>query len=114
MAKQKTLSGEFEQDMARYRKASEPHKSPEEAQTALDAFCKEVGELRVKYQVRDLYAICSASLLEEDGSESAASTTFGFGTQSMWLPMIAAAYGIEKQKNDAMIRTLLANGAKEK
>lgn len=114
MAKQKSLSDDFKPNEARYRKASQPHATPEVAQAALEEFYDEVSELRVKYQIRDLYMIYNAAVLLPDGEEKVATGTAGFGDAHIWESMLAAAYGTEKRKREETLRQLLAGEVEEK
>lgn len=110
MAKQKVIDG-FEPNMERYRKASQPHESEEAAHKSLREFQRELEELRIKYRVRDLYVICTATMIE-NGGEVALSTSFKYGTQTMWIMMAAQAYGEEKSAHEAMVRKLLESGGR--
>lgn len=107
--KQQLLSGEFEPNWKRYRKASEPHASMDAAEKAMQAFFDEVAELRVKHQIRDVLLICNVCLIEKDDTETVASGTIGFGTQSLFESMAACAYGTEKARNEERIRRLLSS-----
>ena len=101
-------SGEFEPDPARYRKASEPHTSPEAADEAVGAFLGDVAELRVKHKIRDLLIVYGLCLIERDGSETSGVGISGFGNQSLWESMAACAYGREKAARETRIRHLLS------
>ena len=105
--KQKQL-GDFEENQSRYRKASEPHESPKAAKEAIAEFYDELSALRVKYQIKDLYVIYNVALLEENGEETCATGTTGFGTQSLWVAMTACAYGAEKAHHERNIRRMLS------
>ena len=108
MAKQKKLEDGFQPDLARYRKASEPHKSIDAMKEACHQFYDELSELRVKYQVRDLYVIYNFAVIEDDGSESISAGTTGFGNPSLFLPMAATAYGIEKEAHEELMRKMIS------
>lgn len=101
---------EFVSDPERYRRASVPHESPAKAQGALDAFCDELSALRLKYRIRDLYAICNVGVVESDGSETTMHGTTGFGSQSLWASMTAYAFGKEKALQEKKLRDLVAAG----
>lgn len=110
---QQKLSDEFESDAARFRKASEPHESPEVGEKTMKEFRREVGELRLKYQVRDILMSYDFGVIEKDGTETVMSSTIGLGSQMMFLPMAACLYGIEKDAHDRLIRKLVACSGSE-
>ena len=103
---QKPLDG-FEPNAQRYREASEPHKSEEAANEALEAFFHELSELRVKHHVKDLLLIYGVAVEDADGQEYAAMGTTGFGNQTLWESMAAFAFGQEKAKRQARLGKLL-------
>lgn len=105
----KPLSGGFKPDPERYRKASEPHASPEAAVEALNAFVDEVAELRVKYRVTNLLLVYTAGMINVDGTEQHAMGSGGFGNQAAWEGMAAFAYGKEKTLREQRIRELLTH-----
>lgn len=107
--KQPVFSEEFESNQARYRRACEPHATPEEAEKAVRALYAEIAELRVKYKIKDLYIVYNVALTEKDGSESVASGMTGFGDQALFEPMAACAYGYEKRKREEVIRQMLGD-----
>ena len=100
--------GDFEPNPKRYREAAEPHASPEAADEATRAFFDAVGELRLKYHIRDLLMIWGVGVVETDGNEHVAMGISGFGHQSLWESMAAFAYGKEKEAREARIRELLS------
>ena len=99
---------EFVPNAQRYQEASEPHKSKEAADEAIKAFFKELGELRLKYHIKDLLTIYGVSILDTDCSESVAMGCNGFGNQTLWLAMAAFGYGQEKAAHQQLIAKLLA------
>ena len=107
MSKQESLGG-FEPDAARYRKASEPHESSEAASKAIKAFYDEVSELRVKYKMRDLFLIWTVCEIDENGDEVVSVGSSGFGNQSMWLSMVATAYGALREKHETLMKRLIS------
>lgn len=104
----KKPGGEFEPNPARYRKAAEPHASPEAASEAVEAFFDEVAELRVKYKIRDLLMVYGLCFTERDGSKTTSLGVSGFGNQTLWESMAAFAYGREKAARETRIRQLLS------
>ena len=108
---QKTLGGEFQPNAERYRKAAEPHESPEAANEALAAFYEAVGELRVKHRMRDVLVICSVALVEADGTEACGMSTIGYGSQHVWESMAAYAYGRERSNRETRTRELMTGKA---
>lgn len=106
MSKQKVIDDSFEPNNERYRKCSEPRPIAE-CKKAMEEFSKELGELRVKYQIRDFISIQATTAIEEDGSASELFTTSGFGSRWTWEPMAATLYGQYKADREEMMRKLM-------
>lgn len=84
-----------------------PHESQVAAEEAVKAFFAEVGELRIKYHIKDLLLVWGVVAAEADGNETSSMGVSGFGNQSLWEAMAAFAYGSQKAENAARIRQLL-------
>ncbi len=98
---------EFKSDPARYREASIPHESEAAANEAIANFDKAVGELRVKYQIKDVLVIYGVAILGDNGGEYAAMGSMALGNQTLWESMAAYAYGREKAAREQRIGKLL-------
>lgn len=103
---QQPLSDAFVPDEARFRQCAEP-RSREEITAAMDAFHEAVSAARLEHRIRNVYVVADIAVLESDGQESTAQVSFSYGAAWMALPLVAAAYGSEKQRHVEMLAKLL-------
>lgn len=101
-------------DSANYRKLSEPFSSFDEANSALNAFFKDVRELRVKHKIPDVYIILSGSAIAEDGEEGEWIISQHHGNRLKSEPMTAFAYGHEQVLRQEAVAKALKGGIKQR
>lgn len=94
-----------------FRKMSEPFESVEEANKAIVAFFEEVGELRKKHGLENVYFIISGTWKTEEG-EGQFIVPQMYGNPLMAESLTAFAYGREQCERQERIGELLAKGIK--
>ena len=99
-------------DQKRYRQLSEPFASPEAANKAIEAFFEELGELRVKHRLPDIYCIIAGNVLYPDGNEGEVYTTVSYGDTTKREPMAAWGLGHESARRQELITRIVADEAK--
>ena len=77
-------------DLANYRKMSEPFPSVEEANEALKSFYQAVEEARKEFHIMDVHVIVKMNVLR-DGTEGTAMTSAHYGNTLEGAPMCAWA-----------------------
>ncbi len=101
---------------ALYRKMSEPHPSPEAANTALNKFLKLVEAAREECQICDVSMVIAMNTLyplsvEDNGvPEGRAQIMYHIGASVHQLPMLAYGYGEASAENRELVAKL-SNGS---
>ena len=95
-----------------YREMAVPFPSPEAANEAHEAFFTELGELRKKHKIRDLYCTVAGSAVYEDGEEGDFVTSCFFGNQLAAESLCAWALGHETARARESVTKALARAAK--
>lgn len=90
-------------DLANYRKMSEPFPSIEEANEALKKFYRAIEEARKEFRIMDVHIIVKMNVLR-DKTEGTAMTTAHYGNTLEGAPMCAFGLGREQADFDAAIR----------
>jgi hypothetical protein len=93
-------------DPEKYRRLSEPFASTDEANENFAQFFEELGTLREKYRMADVYVIVKASAYTPDGMGEFM-TNCSYGSSLERLPLTAYAYGAEKQRFEESIAALV-------
>lgn len=96
------------QNLENYREMSEPFLSAEKANENIQAFYEEVGRLRKKYKLPDVYVIIQMNYINQEGSEGRAVTTAHFGNSAEAATMCAWAYGREKSIQQMRLDAIVA------
>ncbi len=99
----------FEPNPKLYREMSKPFSSMQEANAALQAFMDELGELRKKHKLPDVY-FCVRISYEKDGEELPAMTHGGYGDSLEHESMLAFAIGQVQSDRQEMISDLMKRG----
>lgn len=110
MAK-KEEQGELIRDPSTYRAMSEPYATEQESSDALNAFFRELRELRIKHRIADTYTIASVSVIDASGEEGERITSGFNGSSAKALSMVAWAFGREQREHDALVRALAKGGS---
>jgi len=77
-----------------YRRLSEPWPTPDEANAAMREFDKELSELREKYRVPNLIAVCGVNAIRpDDGRDGTAVILLRWGNAAEHEPLVARALG---------------------
>lgn len=97
---------------ALYRRMSEPFADKDEAHAATVAFFEELGELREKHRIRDVYVIMGFSWMDED-EELESILPMQYGDASKGPLLTAFAYGVECEEHAAKMGRAVRQG-KEK
>ncbi len=104
--KQQSLD-HVEIDPARYRTLSEPFDSKETGQAAILAFFKDLGEIRVKHKIPDLYVVIRASVLTETKEEGIFTTSLHYGSELEAEGMLAWALGrVQCERQDRIAKQI--------
>ncbi len=99
-------------DPERYRKISEPFESVDAGNEAIQGFFKELGELRIKYKIPDLYIVLKATALTSDDEEGSFTTSMHYGNTLESEGMLAWALGRVQAERVERIAKWLQGGAK--
>jgi len=96
------------------REMSQPF-TPEDANSAVGAFCEELYELRVKHKIREVYAIIVVPVVypaDEHGPESETDVfaSMHCGSRLMRQPMAQWAAGFEAARANEMASKARAEG----
>lgn len=91
----------------RYRRLSEPFANRDIANESLEAFFKELGELREKHRIADVLVVVCVNVRYGE-TEGAAMCHASFGDPLKPESMAAYAYGCEKAASEAMVNKLLS------
>lgn len=79
-----------------YRELSAPFESTEAANKSLEAFAKDLEEIRAKHKVCDVVAVLQVNALNKDGEEGLMVATIAFGDPMNKPVMLAQALGKEQ------------------
>lgn len=90
-------------DLANYRKMSEPFPSIEEANEALKSFYQAVEEARKEFHIMDVHVIVRMNVLRGD-TEGTAMTSAHYGNTLEGAPMCAWGLGQEQAAFEANLR----------
>jgi hypothetical protein len=90
-------------DLANYRKMSEPHASPDDANQALKKFYKIVEEARKECRIMDVHVIVKMNITHEN-SEGCAMASAHYGNTLEGAPMCAWGLGQEQADFKAALR----------
>ncbi len=93
-------------DPKNYYQLSIPFESQQEADKATDGFYKELGELRKKYNLREIMVVIMDSTKTQDGDVSEFMTIQNYGDSLHRLPMAAYAYGVMNEEHKNRINKL--------
>ena len=91
---------------ALYRKLSEPFASRDAGNVALEAFAKDLSELREKHHIADLVCVLSVNAMEEC-DEGAMSATMNFGDPLKVPILLAQALGKAQRDFDMKLAKYL-------
>lgn len=95
-----------------FRDLNEPFESNTAADSAVEAFCKDLEAIREKHRIVNVYCVIAGSMVI-DGDEQEFMTSVSFGDSLRKLPMTAWAYGTESATNDALMRTIVSKAMKQ-
>lgn len=95
-----------------YREMAVPFPSEAAANGAMARFFEEVGELRKKHKITDVYFVVGGSVATDDPEypESQFMAPMMYGNQLNAEPLLAYALGFEQRKRQERIGTLLSQG----
>lgn len=93
-----------------YAECSKPWPDGDAANAAVQAFLSELRDLRIKHKIADVYAIIEVQVLDAAGVPHAACLTAFNGDSRNVIPMVARAYGEERERHEQVISTLIAQG----
>ena len=94
-----------------FRELSEPIANAE-LQTALQAFYEEVGQLREKLRIQNVYCVVNSAMITAEGEESEFMTSFQYGDALRGQSMVAWAYGYEQAAREETILDIMRLGKK--
>lgn len=111
--KQNSLPG-FRSDPALYREMSIPHASSEALNEALQKFFDEIGELRKKHKMRDVFICVQCGYVAQDGTEEIdAAAHHGMGDSARHEALLAFALGQVQGERQEIIARYMARGIKK-
>lgn len=90
-----------------FRELSEPFPTMDALTAALDAFTKDLGEIREKHRIANVYCVLAFSVIE-NGEETESMSSVSFGDSLRRQPMAAWAYGREQADHEALMRHIVA------
>ena len=111
---QKSLPGVAVRDEDNYRKLSEPFPSFDAANEALEAFFKDLREVRNKHKMTDVYVIISGSARTASGEEGEFVTSQHHGSSLKSESMVAWALGTEQTRRQEAIAKMIKGGIKKR
>jgi hypothetical protein len=94
-----------------FRRVSEPYPNAEAAAAALEAFAKDVSDLREKHRVMNVVVLMQ-SAYERGEDESRTIMTLRLGSETDCLAMQAQCFGIAQERARADLADLVAAGRK--
>jgi hypothetical protein len=97
-----------ENNPALYRKLSEPFSGMDMANASLEAFAKDLAEIREKHKIRDVACVVQVSVMDASGEEGESTATIKLGNYLQHGTMLAMALGKEQAEFESTIRRALA------
>lgn len=94
-------------DSKLYREMSQPFSSGEVANEALQAFFTDVEEARKKHRIAEVIVLCEVSH-DLDGFDVHGAASLLLGSYDKHLPMVARAYGEQRQLHEDNMAKLVA------
>ena len=110
--KQESLPGVPSSDPGRYRRLQEPFENAEALDVAIEGLHRELGALREKYKIPDIYIVFSANAMTSDGAEGQFMSTLQFGSGERGEALAAYAYGLESARRQERIAAALGSSLK--
>lgn len=98
----------IERNDARYLRLSEPFDNVNEADDAVQAFYKDVAAAREKHGIPDIVVLVELNV--KRGEVTKASSTFSMGNYLNRLPMLARAYGAEREAYEQTLGATIEEG----
>lgn len=96
-----------------FREMSKPFESQDSADAAINAFFHDLGELRKKHKLTNLYCIISGSYVDQSGEHQFLNNLM-YGDQSLALELTAFAFGAEKVSHQQNVERMLEGGMKSR
>ncbi len=94
-------------DPALYRRMSEPFPDSETANDAVQAFFAGVEKLREQHRISDVLVLAEIGVMT-DGTETRGAAQLFRGSRANIMPMLARAYGAERQRHEDDLALLMA------
>ena len=92
-----------------FRRLSEPHESRETLETDLAEFYEAVSKLRAEHGLLNVYILVETPVMLGD-EEQTVCHSIHFGDSTAALPMVARAYGAERERHEQLIASYLKSG----
>lgn len=86
-----------------YRELSEPFESPDEANAAIEAFIKDLAEIRKKHGLRDVLCVISSACTYPDGEEADFIMSYQLGDEAKGVLLAAWIYGEAQAEHREMV-----------
>lgn len=86
-----------------------PHRDKAAGEAAANAFLEELRELRKKHRIKNLYTVIEVDALV-DGEAVPFTLSQFCGDSTAALPMVARAYGMERERHETLIAKLIQHG----
>lgn len=99
----------IKKDPETFSKCAMPHPDKAAAEAAVEAFLAAVADLRIKHRIKNMYMILETSALEGEAVVPYALSMFR-GDATAALPMVATAYGAERERHEQMIVMAIKQG----
>jgi hypothetical protein len=94
-----------------YRELSAPFENTDAATKALEAFGKDLEEIRAKHKICDVVAVIQVNAIDKDGEEGLMTASMAFGDPMKKPLMLAQALGKEQQIFEGAIGRFLKRAA---
>jgi hypothetical protein len=98
-------------DPATYRALDVPFSDSDAANAAIEGFFSAVETLRREHKIADVIVIVECSMMTGD-RETRGTARLALGASHNTLPMIARAYGEERQVHEEQLALTIASGRK--
>jgi hypothetical protein len=98
---------EANRNEAKYRELSVPKETPEKANEDINAFFKELGELREKYALPECLCVLGVNVDYGEGKEGTAITWMSYGDNMKAEGLAAYAYGQAQAEHREIMNRLL-------
>lgn len=92
-----------EKNPGRYRDMCVPHESRDAADVAVGKLLEAVKVARIENRIANVYVIVESRHIDADGEESNGMHTMIYGDALLSLPLVAQAFGAEKERHAALI-----------